>query len=218
MSIEEQDLQTLWFKVGQRFADDNPAFVKCWNYAVSNSRPWQVHQYVNPVAQLIEYLRSLMDACQQALYSIEKIKELHDKERNNITTWYASHHFYNFIARAKTATDLLALLIRHIFAIEETKLKDEECSLHKSRIIGILRNQNPTPLKKNLADILAQAQKGWIQDFYPLRNFVIHQPGFLFTNAPFSSPDKWSQGSHIFIPFPYEKIDFIGNRDKIGKC
>ena len=205
MSLSEQDIKNSWLQVGQRFADDNPAFVKTWNHVLFNSRPWQVHPYVNPVAQLIGYLRSLMYVCQQSLYSIEQINELRDKEQDNINTWYVSLHFYDFIARVKTATDLLALLIRHIFAIDKTKLPDEHCSLHTLKISGILSSQNPTPLKKNLAVTLKESKEEWIEKFYPLRNFVVHQPGFLFTGPPYNTIHP--AGSYIYVPFPYKNVN-----------
>ncbi|MBE7553722.1 MAG: hypothetical protein HS126_21860 [Anaerolineales bacterium] len=100
---------------------------------------------------------------------------------------------------------MLALLIRHIFAIDETKLKDEDCSLHKPRIIGILRNYNPTPSKKDLADTFDDAKEKWIEKFYPLRNFVVHQPGFLFTGPPYNTIHP--AGSHIYVPFPYKNVN-----------
>lgn len=205
MFITKQDMKNSWLQVGQRFADDNPAFVKTWNYVHSNSRPWQVHPYVNPIAQLIEYLRALMDACQQSLYSIEQINELRDKENSNITTWYASFHFYNFITRVHSAMDIFALLIRHIFAIDKRKLPDSQCSLHKRKISDTLSNQNPSPLKENLAATLKEAKEEWIEKFSHLRNFVIHQPGLLFTGPPYNTVHP--AGSHIYVPFPYKNVN-----------
>ncbi len=213
MTITDQDLQNPWFQVGQQFANDVPDFIAAWNCVVGNSQPWQVHPNTNPVARLMGYMRSLMEVSQQALYSTDMIKKFNDKDRSNITNWYVSFYFYNFIVRVKTATDLLALIIRHIFCIDNTKLKDEQCSLHKNNIIGILRNDNPTLQQKNLAKILENARKDWIKDFYPLRNLVIHQPGLLFIHA-YDTEIKWTQGSQITVPFPYKEISSLKSVDR----
>lgn len=197
--IEETLAQ--WQRIGGRFFSDNPSFAKIWNYVIESQEPQYVYRH-HPISQLIQYLQSLTDTCQQALYSTERISLFCEKENSNVFSFYVAHYVYDFFARVKTATDLLALMIKHIFWITDAELKDKECALEQGKVSRALRSSDPNDqLREALARKLDKARK-WVKPLYELRNVIIHQPGLEF--PPLGADNsRWRHGIYVAIPFPY---------------
>src|SRR5688572_23156130 len=75
--------------------------------------------YKQPIARLCQYLDSLQATCLQASYSMERIYLFcsADEDAPTFTNFgfHVEHYLYDFLTRVKTTTDLLALIIKHIF-------------------------------------------------------------------------------------------------------
>lgn len=191
-----QKVHTQWQRIGQRFYTDIPSFGEIWNYVVESTGPY--HSADHPLTRLFKYMQSLQDTCQQALYSVERLDLFCNQEASNVFEFYVAHYVYDFLARVKTATDLLALMINHVFELD---LSDEDCSLEKGKIAGVLRKSDPGDQhREELAKKLDRALNNWVSPFYGLRNVVIHQAGLNFILA---SPTRFSQHRiHIFFAIP----------------
>jgi hypothetical protein len=191
-----------WQRIGGRFFADIPSFVKTWNHVLENQEPQHVSP-LHPIAQLVEYLQALTDACQQALYAIERITLYCDKENSNTFGFFVSHYVYDFFSRIKSATDLLALMIRHIYEISNTELKDEACALEKGLVASILRKSAiADPTRESLAKKLDKA-RNWVKPLYDLRNVIIHKPGLDFPPLGAIDNSSWRHGIYISIHCPY---------------
>lgn len=120
-------------------------------------------------------MQSLQNTCQQALYSVERLELFCNQETSNTFAFYVTHHIYDFLARVETATDLLALIINHIF---ELGLPDKKCNLEDGSFVGKLRASKPNDQHvERLARDLDRTRNNWLAPFYELRNVVIHQAG-----------------------------------------
>lgn len=193
-----QEVHTQWQRIGQRFYTDIPSFGKIWNYVVESREPR--HSADHPVTLLVKYMQSLQNTCQQALYSVERLDLFCNQETSNVFEFYVAHYIYDFLARVKTATDLLVLMIRHVFELGNL-LEDEACSLEKGKVSGALRRSDPSDqCREELARKLDRARNNWVSSFYDLRNVVIHKAGLNFV---MTGPTRFSQHRiHIFFAIP----------------
>lgn len=164
-----QEAITQWQQVGQRFFEDVPSFKGVWNDVVESRGPR--HSEDHPLVQLANYVQSLMDTCQQALYSTERLNVFCNQESSNTFAFYARHYAYDFLARVTTATDLLALMINHVF---ELGLPDKACRLDKGDVSAELRKIDLSDQYEELAKTLDRGTN-WVSPYYGFRNVVIHQ-------------------------------------------
>ena len=164
-----------WQRIGHHFYTDIPSFGGIWNTVVEACGLRADH---HPVARLVKYLRSFIDTGQQALYSMGRLQLFSTQEASNTFEFYVAHYLYDFLARVKTATDLLALMINHIF---ELGLSEKVCSLEKGAFSNALRNKDPSDQQmKKLGSKLDKARNDWLSAFYELRNLIIHRAGLRF--------------------------------------
>jgi hypothetical protein len=213
-----QETYIQWQRTGGRFYKDNPSFAEIWNYIIENSKPQHVNQH--PIAQLVQYLQSLSDICHQSLYALERVSLFCDKENSNVFSFYVSHYIYDFFARVKTATDVLALMIKHIYEFPDTQLRSEDCALERGRVTRALRDDSSTDeIKEELARTLDKTRT-WVKPFYDLRNVIIHRHRLYFpalgaTNA------EWRHGIYIAIPHPdfpitLDRLDPLGSLEPLA--
>lgn len=138
----------------------------------------------HPIHQLRQYSFALQDACWQTLYSITRFNRLADWKANALGETsridsYITFYFSSFLARTKTVTDILALLINHTF---ELGIEFNKCGLDKGFIANRLNNvfsnetsNRPNQYVKKLSRELERSRQNWIEDFYEIRNIVTHR-------------------------------------------
>ena len=136
-----QEMITQWQRIGQRLHRDMPSFNKVQNNIIQVSMR---HHADHPVARLFKYIDFLDVTSQQALYSLERLRRFSITEASNVSEFYVSHYLYDFLARVKTVTDLLALIINYVFKMG---LPEKDCSLEKGKLCNMLiqrfKNKNP---------------------------------------------------------------------------
>ncbi len=162
--------------IAEKFYQDIPNFGTIWNEVaeISGSR------YGNhPNAILGRYFQSLTDSCEQVLYALERLKYYTRQEPSNICQFYVSNYLYDLLTRVKTSTDIMALIINHIYRL---KISDKECSLEKRSFSAKLRESIGTN-NKATASIIDKASNDWLSDFYKFRNIVIHKGGLVYISS-----------------------------------
>jgi hypothetical protein len=177
---EKSKLQNLWHFIGEKFYQDIPNFGTIWNEVVeiSGSR-FDNH----PNSILRKYFQSLTDSCQQVLYALEKLKYYATQEASNIYQFYVSNYLYDLLTRIKTSTDIMALIINHIYQLN---IPDKKCSLEKRGLSTKLRKSIPTN-NKAIASIIDKANNDWLSAFYEFRNIVIHKAGLQYVISGISN-------------------------------
>ena len=138
------------------------------------------HPVDHPISQLCDYLTALENTCLQAIYSISQLTNFCQEDESAGTilnfTFYVQYYFYDFLAKVKTATDILGLMIKLNFELD---IQNERCGLNYGDLATHLRNK---PFNKNdtekLAKELDRVRNNWSQPFYNLRNAVVHRAGF----------------------------------------
>lgn len=170
---EKSKLQNLWHFIGNKFYQEIPNFGTIWNKVVeiSGSR-FDNH----PNSILRRYFQSLTDSCQQILYALERLEYYATQEANNIYQFYVSNYLYDLLTRVKTSTDIMALIINHIYQLD---IPDKKCSLEKGGLSTKLREGIATN-NKAVAYIIDRANNDWLSAFYEFRNIVIHKAGLQY--------------------------------------
>jgi hypothetical protein len=132
-----------------------------------------------PLARLRSYLQALHTICQQALYSMERLQVFHawftPPGGPGFYEFYAFHYVFDFFARVKAATDLIALTINNVFGLG---LVNEECSLEKGKLSNRLREKRND--QRQLAANLDRARNDWVSVAYDMRNLITHRSGLRF--------------------------------------
>jgi hypothetical protein len=168
----------IWKEIGQQVFREIPTFSDIWNPAVEANMkiaPFDPDQGKN----LAGYVESLVVICEQGLYAIECLKEFSSHEASNITEFYVSYFLNDFIARVKTGTDLLALIIQQIY---ELGIDDKMCSLESGPFVGHLRSSKfRDKTVESLAKEIDRVRTQWLECFDKLRDIAIHRTGFRFT-------------------------------------
>ncbi len=191
-----------WFRIGERFYSGIPAFREIWNATIKARGP---RRDDHPISRLSNYLDSFANTGQQALYAMEQLEKFSRVESSNTYEFYVRHYFHDFIGRIKTATDLLALTINHLF---ELKLSEKSCSLENNSFRNTLRGyKNDNVLSGKLFHMIDTANSDWISAFYDFRNLVIHRAALRFTGM--AVPDAGDSRTHIMandmLRIPEEK-------------
>lgn len=138
------------------------------------------HPVDHPISQLCDYLTALENTCLQAIYSLSQLTYFCEEEDSASTvgnfTFYVQYYFYDFLAKVKTATDILGLMIKLIF---ELNLQNERCGLNNGDLATHLRNKpSSKDANEKIAKELDRVRNNWAQSFYDLRNAVVHRAGF----------------------------------------
>jgi len=131
----------------------------------------------HPIIQLRAYVHSAHNSCWQVLYSVERLEALSAWISSSLSSggssinFFVSYYFSGFISNVKTATDILALMINHIF---ELGIEHERCALDKGVVANRLlsrwsSNRSSSQHIGQLSRGLEQARNDWIRDFYRLR-------------------------------------------------
>jgi len=125
-----------WGQIGRRvFEQDIPSFKKVWNDVLTAGTSCTAD---HPLAVLYQYINSLDSTCQQCLYSLEQLRFFSTQEASNVFEFYVSHYIYDFFSRVKTTTDLLALIINHVF---EFGLYEKECRLERGKLAAAINER-----------------------------------------------------------------------------
>ena len=167
----------IWAEIGKRFFEEVPSFSDIWNPSVETDM--KIGPYdINPLGNLVGYIRSLRATCEQGLYAIRCLEGFSTREASNITEFYVAHYLYDFIIRVKTGTDLLALIIKHIYGLGIT---NKQCSLESGAFVSCLRS---TKSSFQTAELLAReidrTRNEWLGSFDTLRDLAVHRAGFKF--------------------------------------
>lgn len=189
-----QEHHDIWKEVNQMVSKEIPSFNDIWNPAIlSNMKiaPFDPEQ----AKSLGGYIESLFSACAQGLYAIQCLVGFSTHEKSNITQFYVAYFVDDFIVRVKTGTDLLALIIKHIYKL---KIKNSRCSLEDQYFADELRkNKSASETVEDLAKEIDTVRLDWLESFDKLRNFVIHQAGFRLTGTAY---DEYPVDIQIPLP------------------
>jgi hypothetical protein len=187
-----------WAFIQQKVFNDIPSFFDLWNPNIESSmkdNPLSV-DYLDTLNRYLEELNAI---CAQMIFTVECIKNLPTQQWMDTARFYVGYHFYNFIVRVKTGTDLLALLINKLYRLN---IKNNQCSLARGPLIHKLRTSFfASKNKDDLANEIDRARHGWLVTFDDLRDAVIHRSGVSFVGMP--NPDYLM---HIQIPHPIKKF------------
>jgi len=182
----------IWGDVFRKVIEELPIIKYSWNLAVEgtfNLPPWSNH----PRQVLYNYLNAFRNTCAQMQWSIIQLKDYSNCESSNVTEFFVSHYFYDFVVRLKTATDLLALIINHVYSIG---LDPTKCSLDKGALSTSLRQNKSFATGSELAKIIDQTREKWLKLFDQVRDLIIHDQGVKFLVV-----GGKEHPIHIFIPF-----------------
>src|SRR5215211_6230325 len=98
------------------------------------------HPVDHPISQLCDYLTALENTCLQAIYSISQLTNFCQEDESAGTilnfTFYVQYYFYDFLAKVKTATDILGLMIKLNFELD---IQNERCGLNYGDLATHLR-------------------------------------------------------------------------------
>jgi hypothetical protein len=185
---------TQWQQISQRVFRDIPSLNVIWNPLVEANigiPPWEAH----PIRMLFKYVESLTNVCGQVLYAIERLRVFSKREASNTFEFYVAHYLYDFMTRVKTTTDLIALIIDHIFGLN---LPDKTCSLESGAFVGKIRSSSPGDQRREqLARRIDRTRNGWLDTFDNLRDIVVHQAG-----VQLMAVGGAEHAIHVSIPLP----------------
>jgi hypothetical protein len=174
----------------EKFYAHVPSFVPIWNDLALNE--FARYPRNHPIDALCRYIDALQNACLQAAFAISRTKYFCIEEDDVSTignfSFYIQYYLYDLLTKVKTATDILALMIKHIF--ELNRLDKKYCALESGRICGALRENGGNQLKQDLARKLDRKRNDWIEPFYHLRNEVVHKTGLEFSSV---GPNPYSE-------------------------
>lgn len=135
----------------------------------------------HPVTQLLTYINSTHNVVWQVLYSVERLAVLSDwmslsSGTSSLMDHFISYYFSGFVAKVKATTDILGLMINHLF---ELGIDRKKCGLERGVIANKLLDKvsavSPNRHIGQLSLDLEYARTQWIKDFYDLRNVVAHR-------------------------------------------
>jgi hypothetical protein len=168
-----------WLKIGQKlFDDDLPRLRDVWNPLFKAKRAYHRHSS-DKVPMIHKYFLSFDTTCQQALYAAGRLTyfDTREPEPSDVPSeFYVATYLSTFIGRIKTATDILALIIRHVY---DLPLRDNACSLENGKLVGALR-KNASLDTSNLSRVVDTLRTEWLIAFDELRDHVIHRAGLQF--------------------------------------
>lgn len=194
VNISTDEVFTRRQQITQRMSRDIPSLGLIWNPLVEASMgisPWDDH----PITKLLRYVSSLTNVCEQILYAQERLQIFSTIEASNIFEFYVAHYLYDIMARVKTTTDLLALIINHVFKLG---LKDKVCSLENGAFSGKIGSSIPGDQhRERLATKIDKVRNSWLETFDKLRDLVVHQAGIQLMGA-----GGMEHAIHIGIPLP----------------
>ncbi|MBN2393184.1 MAG: hypothetical protein JXR84_20810 [Anaerolineae bacterium] len=135
----------------------------------------------HPTTRLLTYLNSIHNTCWQVLYSMERLSMLSNwvslpGGAGSIMDHFISYYFSGFVAEVKATTDILGLMVNHLF---ELNIERKRCGLEKGVVSNKLFDKvSDSSSDKHMIQLsydLEQARTYWIKDFYDLRNVVTHR-------------------------------------------
>jgi hypothetical protein len=182
-------------EIQERFWKDIPALHEIWNPAVIANMKFSPFSRDHG-KKTFAYIFSFCNALEQGIYAVHCLKEFSSHESSNITEFYVSFYLNDFIARVKTGTDILALLVNQLYRLG---FHDKECSLENGSIAGRLRSKSPTEkVAEKLANEIDRTRNNWLACFDILRDIAIHRSGFKFIAVVGADYPV-----HIQIPLPH---------------
>jgi hypothetical protein len=182
--------------ITRRVFSDISSFHDIWNPAIESMlgiSPFDP----NRSNYLGVYVKSLNSTFEQGLYALSCLEGYSKSEPSNITVFFVSHYFIDFMIRVKTGTDLIALIIRNIY---DLNIEDKQCSLENGALVSRLRyldRSNDTV--DRLSREIDRIRTKWLNGFDILRDIAIHQAGFEYTIVGGSDFPV-----HLSLPLPTE--------------
>ena len=183
-----QEIVTQYGRVSQRLSTDIPSFTKICNKIKPVSMNYGAHHSIAP---LFKHFDSLEATLEQTLYSLQRLSKFSTMQASNVSKFYVSHYLYDFLARVKTVTDLLALMVNYIFKLS---LDKRDCSLEKGRLCNKLIQTFDNEAKR-LGLKLDKARNHWLVPLKDLRDLIIHRAGLRFSGM--GLPDAGKSHTHI---------------------
>jgi hypothetical protein len=190
----------IYRKIDLQLFTEIPSFNKIWNPAIESSM--KISPF-DPVQGrfLGGYIESLFLTCKEGLYAIQCLNEFSTHELSNITEFYVRYFLNDFFIRVKTGTDLLSLIIKHVYKLN---IDDKKCSLENGTFINRLRSTYLGSQKiESLAKEIDRGCNLWLKNFDTLRDIAIHQGSFKFVIGNLDS----DYPVHLILPIPKELCD-----------
>lgn len=198
-------------KIEERFDSDTAPLSDVWK-ELREAR--KRHENDQQISKLFRFVDSMRTLCQQALYSKGQLAAFEAQAArlpspgspqffrslrlSPLFIFFIAHYLYDFMARIKTIADLLALMVKHVYKLA---LADEQCCLEKGKLAQELRDAydesgcKDQHLRK-LGAKLDRERNEWFQDFYEVRNLIIHREG-LQSIVMVALPDSGPRPIHI---------------------
>jgi hypothetical protein len=177
-------------EIEERFDSDTAPLSDAWKDLLEARKRHENDQRISKLSRFVDSMRML---CQQALYSKEQLAAFEALAASLPSSppvqymrslypyqFFVANYLYDFMARIKTAVDLLALTVNHIY---DLKLDRKACRLEKG---GQLASALTSAYYKSgckdqhlrkLGAKLDRERNEWFQYFYEARNLIIHREG-----------------------------------------
>jgi coenzyme F420-reducing hydrogenase delta subunit len=145
------------------------------------------------IARLNSYFYSLKETCKQIIYCVERVilfsKWSSFPATSGEGAFHIHHYVFDFFARVKAATDLIALMVNHAF---ELGLRFEDCSLERGKVSNTLRSKHEEAEIQDLAADLDRVRNEWVSSLYDMRNLLIHRGALYFASSIITGSHKYS--------------------------
>ena len=151
------------------------------------------HENDQRISKLFRFVDSMQMLCQQARYSKEQLAAFEAQAARLPSSqpvqymlslypyqFFVANYLYDFMARIKTAVDLLCLTVNHIY---DLGLERKVCRLESGgKLASALTSADDESGCKDrrlrkLGAKLDRERNEWFQDFYEVRNLIIHREG-----------------------------------------
>ena len=160
-----------WFKIGEKCKESLPVLHEIWNDLCTRCGFLPDDHVLSELRRLI---RSSILLGQHAIYSSLCVARYSKTEASNTYEDYVQYYIYNFIGRVKSSSDILALIVNHVY---ELGIVEVECALERGPIVGHLDSDGAN---RDLAALINRARQQWLLPFYDMRNIVVHRSGLRF--------------------------------------
>jgi hypothetical protein len=160
-----------WFGICARCKESLPVLHELWNEVVRMTG-FLPDDHV--VGELRRLLRSSILLSQHAIYSLTCVTRYSRSEASNTYEDYVQYYIYDFFGRIKSSSDILGLLVNHIYQLG---IDEPNCALERGRLVSCLDTHEAN---KELAALINRARNEWLLSFYEMRNLVVHRSGIRF--------------------------------------
>jgi hypothetical protein len=103
-----------WFHVGEKCKESLPLLHETWNEVCSAAPPLSD---THPLGELRTLLWAAILIGQHAIYSAIYVERYARAEASNTYEDYVQYYLYNFIGRVMSASDILGLLVNHVYEL-----------------------------------------------------------------------------------------------------